>query len=904
MGLTKTLSTHAQGGLMLSEWLNAMWLRINALFRRRRLDRDLNDELQFHLAMREQKLADSGVSPEEAHYAARREFGNATRAKEANREMWTFPFLETLWQDIRYGLRQLRRNPGFTAVAVITLALGIGANSAIFSLANAAFFRRLPFPHANRLAFLWQENQRTGETEGAVSYPNYADWRAQSHDFEDMAFIMFGKNFLTGSGTATTLLGPNGIELVPGALVSTNFFSVLGVSPVLGRGFTADEATPGHIHVAVISYGLWRTRFGADAHILRRQENFGGGEATIIGVMPRGFTFPTGTKIWKPREINTFMRTKARQYPNMAVIGRLKAGVVWAQARAEMNTIANRLAAEYPAFDRGVGVRIVSLREQLSEKVRTGIVVLWAFTLAVLLIACLNTAALIVGRTAARQKEIAVRFSLGATRQRLARQLVSESLLLALAGAFCGVLMAGWSVSLVSKLNPAIAQLNGDVLQLRVLVYTAAVALIAALICGVIPLFAMSRIELGPALKQSSGTSVRVAQLTRKALVVVEVAIAVVLLVGSGLLIRSLRRILSENPGFDASRVLTFRIWPMPTRGPGGNAARTAELSKLFTCLKATPGINSISSASFILFPDEMYKVPFEIKGQSAEASGTKPLLLASDASPRFFQTMGIPLLRGREFNRLDTTEKAAPVAIVNQAMARRYWQGQNPIGMQFRTVDPNSKSPWFTIVGVIGDVREEGLEKAAAPIAYVPSGFDASDEIVIRTAGRPQALAAQVRAEIHALDKYLVISHMRTGDSMLAEPEAQRRFNAWLLSAFAFVALVLGTVGIYGVLAYWVSQRLPEIGVRMALGAQRRDVLRLVVHEGMSLTLTGLCVGIVGALGLAHILSSLLYGVKPTDPLTFIGVSTILTGVALVACYIPARRATRVDPIVSLRYE
>ncbi len=847
---------------------------------------------------------EQGVPGEEARYAARREFGSATRAKEANREMWTFPFLENLWQDIHYGLGQLRRNRGFMAVAVITLALGIGANTAIFSLANAAFFRHLPYPHADRLAFLWQQNKQTGENEGAVSYPNYADWRAQSHDFKDMAFIMFGKNFLTGSGTSTTLPAPDGIELVPSALVSTNFFSVLGVRPMLGRGFALDESIPSRADVVLISYGLWQTRFRADPHILGQRKNFNGGEATIIGVMPRGFAFPGGTEVWRPRAMNAFMRTKTREYPNMAVIGRLKPSVAWAQAQAEMNTIASRLGTEYPAFDRGVGVRIVPLRRQLAERVRQGVLVLWAFIAAVLLIACLNTAALIVGRMAARQKEIAVRFSLGATRRRLARQLVSEGLLLASSGALLGVLLASWSVSLVSKLNPDIGKLNGDVLQLRVLAYTAAVTIIAALICGVFPLFGVSRIELAPVLKQSSGSSMPVAQLTRKALVMAEVSIAFILLVGSGLLIRSLRRILSENPGFDAGRILSFRIWPLPTNASGENAGRAAEMTDLFARLGAMPGVNSIASASFVLFPDEMYRTPFEIKGLMPAESAAKPLLLNSEASPDFFKTMGIPLLRGREFNRMDTAQKAAPVAIIDQAMARRYWATGNPLGQQFRFADPNFKGAWFTVVGVVGDVREQGLERDPVPMAYVPSGFDPSDEIVIRTTGDPRRLAAQVRGEIRSFDKYLVVSHMDTADSVLATPEAQRRFDAWLLVGFAFVALALGAVGIYGVLAHWVGQRTQEIGVRIALGAQRRDVLGLVIGEGISVTLAGLVIGIFGALALGHFVSSLLFGIKAADPLTFVAVSLILTSVALLACYIPARRAAKVDPVVALRHE
>jgi predicted permease len=889
---------------MIPEWVIAIWLRIKALFRRRQLDRDLDDELQFHLAMREEKLTGQGVPGEEAHFTARREFGNATRAKEASREIWTFPFVENLWQDIRYGLRQLRRNRGFTAVAVVTLALGIGANTAIFSLANAAFFRPLPYPHADRLAFLWQQNKRTGESEGAVSYPNYADWRAQSHDFKDMAFIMFGKNIFTGSGTATKLLGPDGIELVSSAGISTNFFSVLGVRPILGRGFAPEDSIPGHAVVVVISYGLWQTRFGADPHILGQRKNFNGGEATIIGVMPRGFTFPNGTEVWRPWAINAFMRTKWRQYPNMVVIGRLKAGAAWAQAQAEMNTIASRLGTEYPASDRGLSVHIVPLRRQLAEKVRQGVLVLWAFIAAVLLIACLNTAALIVGRMAARQKEIAVRFSLGATRRRLARQLISEGLLLASSGALLGVLLASWSVSLVSKLNPDIGKLNGDVLQLRVLVYTAAVTIIAALICGVFPLFGVSRIELAPALKQSSGSSIPVAQLTRKALVVAEVSIAFMLLVGSGLLIRSLRRILSENPGFDAGHILTLRIWPMPTNASGENAGRAAEMTDLFARLRAMPGVSSVASASFVLFPDEMYRTPFEIKRRRPAASATKPLLLNSEASPDFFKTMGIPLLSGREFNRMDTAQKAAPVAIINEAMAHRYWAAADPLGQQFRFADPNFKSPWFTVVGVVGDVREQGLERDPAPMAYVPSGFHASDEIAIRTAGHPLALASEVRSEIHEFDKYLVVSHMGMADSVLATPEAQRRFNAWLLVGFAFVALALGAVGIYGVLAYWVGQRTQEIGIRIALGAQRRDVLGLVMSEGMYVTLVGLVIGIFGALALGRFVSSLLFGIKAADPVTFVAVLFILTSVALVACYIPAQRAAKVDPVVALRHE
>lgn len=887
------------------QWVGEAWRRLAFFFRRGRFERELKEEMDDHVRMKAKDLTDEGMPPDQARNGARREFGNALLLRERSRDVWGFGWLEILLQDVRYGLRQLRRNPGFTGVAVITLALGIGANTAIFSLANAAFFRRLPYPHANRLAFLWQQNKRTGESEGAVSYPNYADWRAQSHDFRDMAFIMFGTEFLTGSGTKTIVTGQNGPERVSGALVSTNFFSVLGVSPMLGRSFTPDESTPGHTDVAVISYGLWRSRFGGDPHIIGRRENFGGAEDTIIGVMPRGFGFPTGAQIWRPREIGPFMRTRTRQYPNMVVVGRLKPGVGWPEAQAEMDTIATRLAAKYPSVDRGVGIRIVPLREQLSQTVRSGLVALWGFVAVVLLIACLNTAALMVSRTAARQKEIVVRLSLGATRTRVARQFVGESLLFASAGALVGTLLAIWGLNVVSKLNVNVGRLNGSVLDFRVLAYTAAVTIIAALICGVLPLISLSRIELGQALKQSSANAAPAAQRTRRALIMAEVAGTVVLLVASGLLIRSVRRILEVNPGFDAGHILALDVrWVTQPKNPEEDTARGVEMSNLLARLRTVPGVRSVASSSFLLFPSEMYKVPFEIKGRITNALSTKPLVLHGDASPDFFQTMGIPLLRGREFSEADTSAGAPPVVVINRAMFRRYWPTGGALGQQFRFDDPNFKSPWFTVVGIVGDVREQGLEKGPVPMAYVASAVNPYDEIMVHVAGDPLALAGLVRNDIHEFDKNLLIWSISSADSILEGPESQRKFDALILGGFALIALILGAVGIYGVLTYWVSQRSQEIGVRMALGAQRGDVLALVITQGLAIALAGLGIGTVAALAVSRFLSSLLYGIKPTDPLTFAAVALILLGVALLACYIPARHATKVDPMVALRHE
>jgi putative ABC transport system permease protein len=812
-----------------------------------------------------------------------------------------------LTQDIRYSLRQLRRSPGFVAVAVLTLALGIGANTAIFTLANAAFFRRLPFPNADRLAFLWQENSRIGETVGEVSYPNYADWRAQSRAFEDMAFFSsFGKNFLNGGGSFTTLSGPSGPEQVPAATVSTNFFTMLGVKPALGRGFLPDDSTEGRTNVLVISYGLWQERFGGDPQIVGRSVKiWGGNETVIIGVLPRKFTFPNKTQIWVPRAVTAFVQTKSRQYSNLAVIGRRKPGVTWQQAQAEMSTIAARLASEYPTIDGGVGIRVVPLRQQLTERVGQGIAMLWAAILGVLLIACLNTASLLIGRAAGRRKEIALRLSLGASWRRLARQLLAESLALALAGALLGVCLAVAVVSLVSKLNPGIARLNGTVVDIRVLGYTAAITILTALLCGVLPAATVTSVDVSCALKENAGSASRATHSTRRLLIITEVAMAFVLLVGSALLIRSLWGILHTDPGFDAEHVLAFHVyWPGGERTPEEASARSALSVDLMRRLRSLPGVTSVATASFVLFPNEMYKVPFETEGGSPDTSEQRQPLPHGEVSPDFFRATGIPLLRGRTFTAADSAKGALPVAVVNQSMARRIWGDEEAVGKRFKFADPNFKSPWFTIVGIAGDVRGEGLESASGLLAYVPSNDDMYDDIVIRTTGDPIALAAAVRREIRQLNKALLVEHMQTARSMLLEREAHRQFTAWLLGSFAFLAVILAAIGIYGVLAYWVAQRTQEIGVRVALGAEKSDVLWLVVGQAFKIALSGVAIGLATALGLSRFFSSLLYGVQATDPLSLAAVSLLLGGVALLACYLPARRATKVDPIEALRYE
>ncbi len=818
------------------------------------------------------------------------------------------------WRDLQLAWRSALRNPGYSFLIVAVLAIGIGANTAVFGLANAAFFRALPYPHAERLAFLWQNNKRTGESEGAVSYPNYADWRAQSRSFEDMAFIMFASEILNGSGTAAMLGGPNGSERIPSALVSTNFFSVLGVNPVLGRTFISDDSQRVHTNVVIISFAFWKSRFAGNPHAIGQHLDSSDNQGDIVvGIMPPGFSFPLGTQIWVPRQQIIPGKFDMRQYPNMGVVGRLNAGVTWAQAQSEMDTIAARLAAQYPKDDAGIGIRVVPLREQLSQRVSQGLLVLWAAIFGVLLIACVNAANLMMARAASRQKEIAVRFSLGATRSRVVCQFLAESLLLAAIGAAAGLFLAYWTVALVSKFNPDIARLGGSILDAHVLLYTVAVAAFTALICAILPAFSASRLDLNRVLKEtSSGSASPGAQLIRKILIVAEVALAFILLAGSGLLMRSLWQIFSVNPGFDAENVYSFRLYWPPTKGTAADA--NTRFIEIMNRVRALPGVSAVGSATDVLFPDEMFKTPFLIEGR-ATATGQTLLVINGDASTDFFRTMGIPLLRGRVFTDADaaqSTEQAAiqvarnehPAAIINETMARRYWPNDDPIGKQFKFNDPNFPSPWFTIVGVVGDVHQEGLEKSPGIMAYFADSGYFNDDIVVRASGDSKTLLVGIKDQVNSVDKNLLVDDFARVSSILSAHESQRKFNAWLLGAFAFIALLLAAVGIYGSISYWVKQRTQEIGIRMALGAQPRRIFALVIGRGMIVIFVGLALGIAGALALTRLISTMLFGVRPEDPLTYTAVALLLAAVALAACYFPALRATEVDPLTALRHE
>lgn len=806
--------------------------------------------------------------------------------------------MKSLLQDLRFALRMLRKSPGFTLTVVLTLALGIGANTAIFELANAAFFRALPYPHAEQLAFLWQSDQRTGESELAVSYPNYADWRAQSHAFQDMAIMSSGQ-VLFAKG--------QGIERVTAAKVSTNIFSVLGISPILGRDFTAADAIPGPVQSIVISYDLWQRQYGGDPKIIGHSAGSGdAASAIIIGVLPPRFSAPDGTEMWEAIQLIDYLRTKSRQYPIFHVIGRLRRGIKLSSGQAEMNTVAQRLGGQYPAIDGGMGIRIVPLREQFSQNVRQGLLVLWGAVFGVLLIACVNASNLEIARAAGRQKEIAVRFSLGATRNRIVCQFLAESLLLAALGAGAGLFLAYWTVALVSKFNPDISLLGSSIFDARVLLYTIAVAAFTTVICAILPAFSASRLDLSRALKETSSSSASPGtQLIRKILIVAEVSLAVILLVGSGLLVRSLWQILAVNPGFDAGHVLALDI-RLPWTAPNVTDDKKYSLYQdLMARLRAMPGVVSVASASQILLPPAKEGVSFVVEGQSSASPEQRPVFPNLQVTSDYFQTLRIPLLRGRLFNDADTTEHAQLVAIIDEAMARRCWPNGDALGKRFRKYDPSRETPWFTVVGVVGDVRLRGLESSAGMVAYEPSsGSWRDDYLVIRTAGDPLALNAGIRDTLRDVDKDLAIFSTTPMSAMLSESESQRKFNAWLLGAFAFIALLLAALGIYGSISYWVKQRTPEIGVRMALGAQPRNIFALVIGRGMAVIFVGLALGVAGALALTRLISTMLFSIRAEDPLTYAVVALLLAAVALFACYVPARRAMRVDPMVALRHE
>ncbi len=806
---------------------------------------------------------------------------------------------EELFQDLRFGARMLRTRPGFTAVAVLTLALGIGANTAIFSVVNAVLLRPLPFAEPDRLVSIAETHPELPRLE--VAAPDFEDWREQARVFTDMAAWSlkdWGKLALTEAGEP---------EQLQGACVTPNLFPLLGVSPALGRNFLPGENQAGHDRVAIVSHGLWRRRFAADPKLVGRAIRLNGENHTVVGVMPQGAQLPFDNDVWLPlSQLGTYPLT-SRTPHMLEVVGRLKAGVTLEQARAEMETIAGRLKEAYPASNKTIGVTLDTLRERLTGDLKPALLALFGTVGLVLLITCANVANLLLGRATERHREVAVRVALGAGRGRLFRQFLTESLLLAWLGGASGLLLAFWSLPMLRAALPAATTdqfpaLKTVSLDLSILCFTLLLTTLTGAIFGLIPAFQLSRLNLNQTLKEggkaSAGGGRRRAS---RALVIAEVALTTVALAGAGLLLRSFQRLTQVDPGFRADHLLSAQL-TLPNAKFQNYGQVKSFHQRLLPRIAALPGVEGVAMIDNFPLAASNAKTRFAVEGAPRPESGRFPVAQIRAVSQDYFRVMGIALKGGRVFTDDDLLNNRNYL-IISETLARRYFPNEDPVGKKLLmgVMSPNPVA--VPIVGVVADVKDLGLATPVEPAIY-SSGFRNRPLLMIRTSGEPSGLAAALRQAVSATDSELPLHRIRTMEESLSASLTQRRLSAFLTGAFAALALLLAAVGIYGVLAWTVGERAREIGIRLALGAQRSDVLKLVVGQGMQLAFLGLAVGLVASLPAARAMKSLLFGVGAGDPATFAVIALLLVFTALLACYIPARKATKVDPVVSIRSE
>ena len=821
--------------------------------------------------------------------------------------------MQTLFQDLRYGARMLFKNPGITFVVILALALGIGANTAIFSVVDAVLLRPLPYSESDRLVFLNETSKAMDEI--SVSYPNFTDWRNQNHVFENIGVYNYSSYNLTGVGDA---------ERIITGQVSADLFAALRVKPALGRLFTNDEDKPGGTPVVLLSYPLWQRRFGGQGGILNQQLTLNNKSYTVIGIMPEGYQFPNRAEMWVPvGQLSGEAAWLARgNHPGLYGVARLKPGVTFAQAKAEMDTIAANLEKQYQDSNAGNGVGTHPMLEAFVGDFRRALWVLFAAVAFVLLIACANIANLLLARAQSRQKEMAIRSAMGAGRWRIARQLLTESVLLALIGGTLGMLVAQWGIKLIFYISPnALPRSKEIALDWRVLAFTIGLSFVTGLLFGLVPALQAGVVDVHETLKETGrGTSGK--HWLRSSLVVVEVATTLVLLVGAGLMIRSFYRLQKVNPGFSYDHLTSFTV-ALPRKKYTESEQREQFYNRLLENLRGLPGVEATAAASGLPLGNNGWQTGFVVADRPRPPREQTPLMEACLVTPDYFKAMNIPVKSGRVFDshddrswiagkdlsKLDDDEKQmAPLnsIVIDEEFARRYWPGEEAVGK--RIAMGSEKDPRFlTVLGVVGRVKMEGLGTDSKrvqgyfPFAQIPSG---GMTVILKAAGDPNQLIAAVRQQVKAIDPDQPIYSVRTMDEIRSESVAPERLNLTLLSIFAGIALVLAVVGIYGVMSYTVTQRTHEIGIRMAIGAQPRDVFRMVIGQGMMLALIGVVFGLVGAFLLTRLMASMLFGVEPTDPMTFAAIAVLLTGVALVACYVPGRRATKVDPVVSLRYE
>ena len=810
--------------------------------------------------------------------------------------------METLIKDIRYGVRGLLKRPGFTVIALITLALGIGANTAIFSVVNAVLLRPLQFRDPEQLVVVWEEASFAGFPTNTPAPANYVDWKNQNQSFVDMAAAASSSFNITGDGEP---------ERIAANSVNANFFQLFGVQPLLGRGFLPEEDRPGGNKVAVLSYSLWQSRYGGDRGIINREILLNGEKHTVVGVMPAGFQFlENDVRLWVPLALDQEeLANRGGHY--LQVIARLKPGVALSQAQADMNGVMRRIAVDHPGetFDGKLGAVVMPLRDQLVGDSRSSLTVLLVAVAFVLLIACANVAGLLLARAVARRREIALRMALGAARVRVVRQLLTESLLLAIVAGVLGSVLAYVSFTFLQGLIPEQMALSASLtLDVRILVFTLAISIVTGIIFGLVPALQAAKFDLNDALKQSSTRATASSRL-RSTLIVFEVALSIVLLVGAGLLIQTLFQLFRQYSVLEPEKILTLRTI-LPREKYKEAPQRDNFYQQVLQRVEHLPGVVSAGYSTSVPLSWKGGTSGFYPEGVKAPIPGMSYDANHRQVSANYLQAMNIPLREGRYFDNHDNAQSMA-VAIVNETMARQYWPGENALGRRFKIGDPEDATrPWTQIVGIVGDVRQMGIDEPVKAEMYLPyqqvnhNPWFIPRDLAIRTSGDTSNLVGAVRQIIREVDPDQPISNVATMEEVLGTEAAQRRMGMIMLVGFALLALLLASLGIYGVLAYFVTQHTSEIGVRQALGATPRDILLLVLKKGMGLTLVGVAIGLVSAFALTRLMSSLLFGVKASDPLTFVAVPLLLAFVALLACYIPARRATKVDPLVALRYE
>jgi predicted permease len=896
--------------MRLGKWLYTIPLRLRSLFGREQVEKDLNDELRDHLERRTGEYVAKGMAPEEARRRARLDLGGIEQTKEKCRDARRVNWIQDFVQDLRFAARTLRKSPGFTTVAVLTLALGIGANTAMFSVVEGVLLAPLPYSHPDRLVVVWENNLHFKQVVWP-SYPNFKDWQRSARAFQQMAAVRWRYYDLTSPGSP---------EHVLGAGISSSFLDTLDAKLPFGRNFSSQEDQPGGAPVVIISNQLWRNRFAGNPQALGKAVTLNGVDYTVIGILPPRFHFgDERVDVYTPLAQGDPLMLDPRGAPAIVSIARLNSGVSMAQAQAEMSAIQDHLVQRYPDANKGLGVSVVPLRQVLIGDVSGTLLVLLGAVSLVLLIACANVANLLLARSVGRTREFAIRAALGASRSRTVRQLLTESTLLSLGGAALGLTIANWGVRPVLTGMPGSLPRSEDIgVNTPVLLFTLAVSIAVAVLFGLAPALKNSKTDLQSALKEGGRGATTARHRVQSSLVILQMALTLMLLMGAGLLFRTIHRMSDTNPGFDTQHVITFKVGFSPSVTKTASDMRTA-YRQLLERLRTLPGVQAADFTYIVPLKSRDNVAPFWIGSQMPAVVRAAPRMMVFDTGPDYLRAMSIPLLRGRFFTEDDTT-KSPCVAAIDDVLASTYFRGQDPLG---QTITFGWTPPWgpCRIVGVVGHVRHWGLgnessytqAQAYYPLYQIPDQWVTGSEgfptttIIVRTPLPAAAVIPAIKNVLYGIGKDQPIYSVESMEEIASESMSAQRFPMILLGIFAALALLLASVGIYGVISYSVTQRVHEIGIRMALGAHKRDVFRMVVGQGLALALAGLAIGVVAALILTRVLSSfslLLYGVGASDPVTFITVSVMLLFVAVVACYLPTRRAMRVDPMVALRHE